>query len=90
MTQSVKVSNKTIANQEKRFLKNADICQLYGVARSTLNLWVKNGLFPQPTRITCRFVGWRTEEVEQFFSGKNDPLETHKKYASVSPNLGGA
>ena len=47
-------------------LKIRDVCQRYGVARSTIYRWIEAGIFPPPIRIGEDTVRWRERDLAQF------------------------
>ena len=47
-------------------LKVKEVCQRYGVARSTIYRWIDAGLFPKPLRIGEDTVRWRERDLAQF------------------------
>lgn len=48
------------------FLRTGDILSLLGISRSTLNLWVSQGKFPQPRKLGQRLNVWSSTDVESW------------------------
>jgi len=59
--------NHEVLRQE--FIKPRDLVRLYGINRSTVFRWIKSGRLPEPTRITCRIVGWNRDEIKKILEG---------------------
>ena len=49
-----------------KVLRLPGVCELTGVPRSTLYLYIKNNQFPKPIKLGIQSVGWIQEEVEQW------------------------
>lgn len=54
------------SKQEKRWIKQKEITNLFDISRSTLWRWRRNNLFPQPIQIGERFQFWDLHEIEQW------------------------
>lgn len=52
--------------QNMKVLRLPSVCELTGVPRSTLYLYIKNNQFPKPIKLGIQSVGWIQEEVEQW------------------------
>ncbi len=52
--------------QSMKVLRLPSVCELTGVPRSTLYLYIKNNQFPKPIKLGIQSVGWIQEEVEQW------------------------
>jgi prophage regulatory protein len=52
--------------QSMKVLRLPSVCELTGVPRSTLYLYIKNNQFPKPVKLGIKSVGWIQEEVEQW------------------------
>ena len=50
-------------------LKTREVEALTGRHRTTLNRWMRAGLFPQKLRAAGLSVGWRRSDVERWLSG---------------------
>jgi prophage regulatory protein len=47
-----------------RFLTAAQLCQRYGVARSTIYDWINGGILPAPHKFTDQAARWWLPELE--------------------------
>src|SRR5688572_16002965 len=50
----------------RRMLRIQEVCEIVGLARSSVWNLVKSDEFPAPRRLGSRAVGWRDDEVEQW------------------------
>lgn len=50
--------------QTHRYRSIKDVCDEFGVSRSTVYEWVRTGLLPRPVQITRRCVRFLTEDLE--------------------------
>ena len=50
----------------RRLLTLKQVCELAGVAPSTIHAWIKVGLFPAGHRAGLRCARWREDDVEEW------------------------
>lgn len=55
-----------------KILRRTEIEEQLGLARSTIYQMVADGEFPKPVKLGRRAVGWRAEEVENWFLKMQD------------------
>ena len=63
---------------ERRVLRLEEVCQMVGLARSTIYARVSAGGFPHPIRLGSRSVGWRLTDIDEWLEAperKWDPTE---------------
>jgi predicted DNA-binding transcriptional regulator AlpA len=48
------------------FIRLAEVCEMVGVARSTIYKWVSEGTFPRPVHISDRAVRWPIDAIESW------------------------
>lgn len=64
-----------------RILRLPEIIEMTGYGRSTIYLYIKQGIFPRPVKIGRRAVGWPVDEVRNVMQarieGKDDLTVTH-------------
>ena len=53
---------------ERRVLRLEEVCQLVGLARSTIYAKVSAGGFPAPIRLGTRSVGWRLVDIDSWLA----------------------
>ena len=53
-----------VLRQSRRYRSIKEVCEEFGVSRSTVYEWIKNGLLPQPIQITKRCVRFLGEDLE--------------------------
>lgn len=53
------------------FLRDIEVARRYDISRPTIWRWVKQGQFPQPTKLSCGASRWRVADLEQWESSKN-------------------
>ena len=53
---------------ERRVLRLEEVCQLVGLARSTIYAKVSAGGFPAPIRLGSRSVGWRLADIDRWLA----------------------
>ena len=46
------------------FLRDTDLAERYSISRSCVWRWTRNGLLPQPVRLSASCTRWRLEEIE--------------------------
>jgi prophage regulatory protein len=59
--------------QPERALRQAEVCQRFGISRSTLWAWVKRGSCPRPFHIG-RSARWREAELNDFIKSRGGSL----------------
>lgn len=57
---------KTMSN----FLKITEVMKMTGLAKSTVWLWVKEGKFPKPIKLSPRITVWEEEKIELWMKTK--------------------
>jgi len=50
------------------FLRLPQVLELFPVSRSTWWRGVKDGIFPQPVKLTPRTTAWRLEDIQELIS----------------------
>lgn len=50
----------------RRILRIQEVCEMVGLARSSVWNLVKSGDFPAPRRLGPRAIGWRDDEIDQW------------------------
>lgn len=51
---------------EALFYRAKDICELMQVSRSTVYRLTRDGILPQPLKLTARMVVWKKSDIEQW------------------------
>lgn len=74
-----------------RLLRVREICQVSGLARSTLYGEMRRGRFPAPVRISRRSVAWRSTDIDEWLksrvsTGVVSPLSLTRKNDKTSQN----
>lgn len=46
-----------------------------GVGRSTIYLWMKQGIFPRNIQLGPRVAGWREEDIDEWLESKQHTQE---------------
>lgn len=49
----------------------AQVAFAFGVSRSTINNWIRNGSFPKPNKEGCRYTYWPVEVVREELRRRN-------------------
>lgn len=52
--------------QMKNYFSAAELAKYFGVSQGTIWRWAKDGILPQPTRLTPKTVRWPAAVVEAF------------------------
>ena len=63
---------------DRRVLRLEEVCELVGLARSTIYAKVSAGGFPPPIRLGSRSVGWRLSDLDRWLKAPErrwDPTE---------------
>ena len=55
---------------QQQILRLPDVKTLSGYSRSTIYLYIANGLFPSPIKIGARSVGWPEDEINQIIRAR--------------------
>jgi predicted DNA-binding transcriptional regulator AlpA len=56
-------------NNKAEFLRNKPAAEFLGIGLTKLHyLETLDPTFPKKTRITCRYVGWKREQLEQWLN----------------------
>ena len=51
-----------------KFLRIKDVMDKTGIAKSTIWLWVKEGKFPKPIKLSPRITVWENEKIDEWMS----------------------
>jgi len=54
---------------DSQLISGDQICEALKISKQTLRRWCKQGLFPQPTRLTRRTLRWHPEVVDAWSQG---------------------
>ena len=52
------------------FLRIKEVMKMTGIARSTIWLWVSEGKFPKPIKLSPRITVWEEKEINHWMSNK--------------------
>ena len=52
------------------FLRIVDVMKKTGIAKSTIWLWVGEGKFPKPIKLSPRITVWEEEKIIYWFKSK--------------------
>ena len=50
------------------FLRIKDVMKMTGIAKSTIWLWVSEGKFPKPIKLSPRITIWKENEIAEWMS----------------------
>lgn len=50
------------------FLRIVDVMKKTGIAKSTIWLWVSEGKFPKPIKLSPRITVWNEKEIDNWIS----------------------
>ncbi|PHI29756.1 helix-turn-helix transcriptional regulator [Budvicia aquatica] len=50
----------------ERLLRICEVIELLSIGKSTFYSWVKQGIAPQPIRLSSRCVAWRLSDIIKF------------------------
>lgn len=56
-------------NQQTGFYRLPTILKLYPVSKSTWWQGVKDGIYPQPVKLSSRTTAWRVEDIHTLIQG---------------------
>ena len=48
------------------FIRIKDVMKKTGIARSTIWLWIKQGKFPEPIKLSVRITVWDEKVIEEW------------------------
>ena len=57
-----------------RLLRRAEVCELVGLARSSLYRMINAGNFPRPVMVGPKSVRWRMADVKDFIATRKETL----------------
>jgi len=55
-----------------QILRRRDIEKQFGLSRSTIYEMMSNGTFPKPAKLGPRAVGWREEDLQNWFDNMQE------------------
>jgi len=55
---------------KERILRLSDVKERTGLSRSTIYLYVSDGIFPRPINLGARCVGWLESEIESWIMAR--------------------
>jgi len=56
----------------KNYFSAAELAKYFGVSQGTIWRWAKDGILPQPTRLTPKTVRWPASVIEAFEKKTNN------------------
>jgi len=56
--------------EARELLRLKDVCEIVGLARSTIYLAVANSNFPRPIHVGARAVRWRSRDIDAWLASK--------------------
>ena len=59
-----------IEQAEKRVLRLREVCERYGLGRSTVYRLMDQGQFPKPIQLGPQAVAWRVEDLEAWLESR--------------------
>jgi len=54
---------------KERILRLSDVKKRTGLSRSTIYLYINDGIFPRPISLGARCVGWIESEIDSWIEG---------------------
>lgn len=54
----------------KRIFRMKELCQTYGLSRSTIYRLIEAGRFPKPIKISAKAVGWISTELDEWLANR--------------------
>lgn len=72
----------------ERLIRVTKVMELTGLAKSTVWLWTKNGVFPKPAKLSPRVSVWKESDILKFVENpeyfiENKPYNIKSKLAGV-------
>ena len=62
--------------QEERFLRRTEVCEMVGLARSSIYRLISAGSFPRPVQVGPKAVRWRLADIRNFMRSRQLTKET--------------
>lgn len=59
-------ASKVPSDRAERLLRRREVENRTGLSRSTIYLWMSDGLFPKPRKIGPRAVAWRESDIQEW------------------------
>ncbi len=62
----------TASHETDRIMRRPEVLQVLGVSPTTLQRWIKEGIFPPPVKpggTNSRTTGWLKSDVDDYFAG---------------------
>lgn len=54
----------------KRIFRMKELCQTYGLSRSTIYRLIEAGRFPKPIKISAKAVGWISTDLDEWLANR--------------------
>lgn len=54
----------------KRIFRMKELCQTYGLSRSTIYRLIDAGRFPKPIKISAKAVGWISTDLDEWLANR--------------------
>lgn len=64
-------------DEKKMFYRKDEILKMFGVTNATIDRWEKQGDFPKSIKISSRFRGWFTTDIDNWLGA----LRSHESNA---------
>ena len=56
------------------YLRVYDVAKMFGVGKSTIWHWLKNGKFVQPIKLGNRVTVWKLSEIDEFIANSKSRM----------------
>lgn len=68
----------SLTSHPDRLIRVKELRQMLGnPSLSTVYRWIAKGILPEPRRISKRFIGWRSADIEKFLAGYKHEEASH-------------
>ena len=77
MSKLVNASNLTRSKhrQQDWIFGMNEVVEITGVSKATLYTWMRQGIFPQASKIGQRRIGWRASQINLWMEQRLGPVE---------------
>lgn len=69
----------------KRIYRMKELCQTYGLSRSTIYRLIEAGRFPKPIKISAKAVGWISTDLDEWVASRGQIGISHQHITHQKP-----
>ena len=67
------VATEKSPKKKKHLIRISDVSEITSLGKSTINLWVREGRFPEPIKVSATLKVWKYSDIIDWISELKNP-----------------